>query len=131
MGQLLQTRAPQLNFRSCAPSPPLDGEWVSLERLEVCFRLQNTLDLLTDMITLTDNNAGEMRLELEKNLLDTTKERRVSARLDTFMAKHVDPALNRLLPFLSPRQIQLQQQNLIYARATNATNTNARHSVLT
>lgn len=100
----------KLNVRPSAPSPPLDGEWVSLERLEVCYRLQNTLDFLTDLVTLTDNNAGEMRIEFEKQILE---QRTFSSRLDTFMSKHLDFVLSRLLPFLSVRQIQMHQENMI------------------
>lgn len=97
-------------LNTCAPSPPLDGEWVSLERLEICYRLQNTLDFLTDLVTLTDNNAGEMRIEFEKQISDT---RTFSARLDTFMSKHLDSVLGRLLPFLSVRQIQVHQESIL------------------
>lgn len=99
----------KLNMRPCAPSPPLDGEWVSLERLEVCYRLQNTLDFLTDLVTLTDNNAGEMRIEFEKQISDP---RTFSARLDNFISKHLDLVLGRLLPFLSVRQIQVHQESI-------------------
>lgn len=103
----------KLNARTCAPSPPLDGEWVSLERLEVCYRLQNTLDFLTDLVTLTDNNAGEMRIEFEKQISDT---RTFSARLDTFMSKHLDSVLGRLLPFISVRQVQVHQESILASK---------------
>ena len=103
----------KLNTRPCAPSPPLDGEWVSLERLEVCYRLQNTLDFLTDLVTLTDNNAGEMRIEFEKQILEP---RTFSTRLDAFISKHLDSLLGRLLPFLSVRQIQVHQESMLVTK---------------
>lgn len=85
------------------------GDRAYLERLQLCFRLQNTLDFLTDLITLVDNNAGEMRIEFEKQMLEG---KTCSNRLDIFLAKHIDPLLNRLLPFLTARQIQTFEMDI-------------------